>query len=64
MTQIDANLFNKLVGIAGFFPIHPRHYMEAWRNRAEKEKLENEKAEKELAEKTLAQSSETKSETS
>ncbi|CAB3226089.1 unnamed protein product [Arctia plantaginis] len=38
----------ELFGLAGFFPIHPRSYMTAWRNRrTEREnlaKLENEKA--------------------
>ncbi|XP_045506898.1 probable 28S ribosomal protein S16, mitochondrial [Colias croceus] len=30
----------ELLGLAGFFPIHPRTYMTAWRNRkAEKERI-------------------------
>ncbi|CAK1547772.1 unnamed protein product [Leptosia nina] len=33
----------ELLGLSGFFPIHPRSYMTAWRNRrAEKERLEKE----------------------
>uniref|UniRef100_A0A1B6G811 Small ribosomal subunit protein bS16m n=1 Tax=Cuerna arida TaxID=1464854 RepID=A0A1B6G811_9HEMI len=35
----------QLLGIAGFFPIHPRSYMTAWRNRREaSEKIASEKA--------------------
>lgn len=35
----------ELLGIAGFFPIHPRTYMTAWRNR---QKLRDEEQKKEL----------------
>ncbi|CAH2058507.1 unnamed protein product, partial [Iphiclides podalirius] len=35
----------ELLGLAGFFPIHPRCYMTAWRNRrTERENLEKQKA--------------------
>lgn len=27
-------------GLAGLYPIHPRTYMQAWRNRQEQEKAE------------------------
>lgn len=25
---------NSIIGLSGFYPIHPRTYMTAWRNRA------------------------------
>ncbi|XP_072946339.1 small ribosomal subunit protein bS16m [Epargyreus clarus] len=41
----------ELLGLAGFFPIHPRSYMTAWRNRkTEKERVAAEEAEKAKAE--------------
>lgn len=35
----------ELLGISGFYPIHPRTYMTAWRNRLGTEKLSETKSE-------------------
>jgi small subunit ribosomal protein S16 len=42
-----------IVGIAGFFPIHPRTYMTAWRNR--KKAVEKDAAEKAAAARATAE---------
>ncbi|KAG6443509.1 probable 28S ribosomal protein S16, mitochondrial [Manduca sexta] len=40
------NPVGELLGLAGFFPIHPRSYMTAWRNRqTERENLAKQEAE-------------------
>lgn len=35
----------ELLGIAGFYPMHPKTYMTAWRNRDKAEKLSQTKSE-------------------
>ncbi|XP_012276180.1 probable 28S ribosomal protein S16, mitochondrial [Orussus abietinus] len=45
----------KLLGLAGYFPIHPRTYMTAWRNRKHAEEVAAADAEKASAEKATAE---------
>lgn len=33
------------IGLSGFYPVHPRTYMTAWRNRLNKEKTGEKEAE-------------------